>query len=127
MAQAIRPNIALIVDDDVDQRGLIGVLLEETGFEVVEVATSAEAVNILRSIAHKVILIVAAMQLLRFADGARLAAYAQQWPWIRVLITSDEQQCPDQFSYATAFMSKPWQPLDMLIQAEKIVVSARRL
>jgi len=126
MAQAIRPNIALIVDDDENQRGLIGVLLEETGFEVVEVDSSAEAVNILRNSAHKVILIVAAMQLLRFA-GARLAAYAQQWPWIRVLITSDEQQCPDQFSYATAFMSKPWQPLDMLIQAEKVVVSARRL
>jgi CheY-like chemotaxis protein len=126
MAQAIRPNIALIVDDDENQRGLIGVLLEETGFDVVEVDSSAEAVNILRNSAHKVILIVAAMQLLRFADGAHLAAYAQQWPWIRILITSDERQCPDQFSYATAFMSKPWQPLDMLIQAEKVVVSARR-
>jgi hypothetical protein len=67
------------------------------------------------------------MQLLRFADGTRLGAYAKQRPWIRVLITSDEQQCPDQFSYATAFLSKPWQPLDMFIQTEKVVVSARQL
>ena len=41
MGQAIRP-IALIVDDDTQQRELIGTLLQETGLEV---ASSEEAVN----------------------------------------------------------------------------------
>ena len=95
MGEAIRPT-ALIVDDDAQQRELIGALLEETGLEVVEVASSEEAVNMLRVGARKIVLIVAAMHLPSFMDGARLAIYAQQWPWIKVIVTSYDRQSAEQ-------------------------------
>src|SRR6266851_465340 len=98
MGEAIRPT-ALIVDDDAQQRELIGALLEETGLEVVEVASSEEAVNMLRVGAHKIVLIVAAMHLPSFMDGARLAIYAQQWPWIRIVLTSEDWQSADELPH----------------------------
>ena len=125
MGQAIRP-IALIVDDDTQQRELIGTLLQETGLEVVEVASSEEAVNMLRVGAHEIVLIVAAMQQPSFMNGARLAIYAQQWPWIRVVVTSDDQQSVDQLPHPAVVMHKPWLPLNMLIQAEKAIPIASR-
>jgi len=124
MGEAIRPT-ALIVDDDAQQRELIGALLEETGLEVVEVASSEEAVNMLRAGAHKIVLIVAAMHLPSFMDGARLATYAQQWPWIRIVLTSDDRQSAEQLPHPAVVMHKPWLPLNMLIQAEKAIAAAR--
>jgi CheY-like chemotaxis protein len=124
MGQTIRPA-ALIVDNDAEQRELIGTLLEETDLEVIEVASSEEAVNVLRVNAHKIVLIVAATNLPSFMDGPRLAIYAQQWPWIKVVITSYDRQPAEQLPRPAVTMPKPWLPLNMLIHAEKAVAAAR--
>jgi len=123
MGEAIRPT-ALIVDDDAQERELIGILLEESGLEVIEVASSEEAVNMLRVSARKIVLIVAAMDLPSFMDGARLAVYALQWPWIKVIVTSRDHQAVEQLPRPTVVMPKPWLPLNMLIHAERAVAAA---
>jgi len=123
MGQAIRPT-ALIVDDDAQQNELIGTLLEETGLDVIQVASSEEAVNVLRVGAHKIVLMIAAMDLPSFMDGARLAVYAQQWPWIRVVVISYDRQPAEQLPHPAVVMRKPWLPLNMLIQAEKAIAAA---
>jgi CheY-like chemotaxis protein len=124
MGQAARPT-ALIVDNDAQQRELIGTLLEETGLDVIEVASSEEAVNVLRVSAHKIVLIVAAMNLPSFMDGARLAIYAQHWPWIKVIVTSYDRQSEEQLPRPAVVMPKPWLPLNMLIHAEQAIAAAR--
>jgi len=124
MGQAIR-SIALIVDGNTYGRELTGTILEEAGLEVVEVDSSEEAVNMLRVGAHEIVMIVVAMELPRFMNGARLATYAQQWPWIRVVVTSDDQQSAD-LPLPAVLMHNPWLPLDMLIQAEKAIAAASR-
>jgi len=124
MGQAIRP-IALIVDDDTQQCDLLGTLLEETGMDVIEVASSEEAVNVLRVSANEIALIIAAMRLPSFMNGARLAIYAQQWPWIRVVVTSDDLQSPEQLPHPAVVMHKPWMPLNMLMEAEKAIAAVR--
>lgn len=123
MGQATRPA-ALIVDDDTQQRELIGTLLEESGLEVIDVASSEEAVNILRVGAHKIVLIVASMNLPSFMDGARLAVYVQQWPWIRVVVTSYDEPSAEELPHPAVAMHTPWLPLNMLIQAEKAIAAA---
>ena len=123
MGKAIRPT-ALIVDDDARERELIGILLEESGLDVIEVASSEEAVNLLRVSARKIVLIVAAMDLPSFMDGARLAIYALQWPWIKVIVTSHEHQSVERLPRPAVVMPKPWLPLNMLIHAEKAVTAA---
>jgi CheY-like chemotaxis protein len=122
MGQAIRPA-ALIVDDDAQQNELVGTLLKETGLEVIQVVSSEEAVNILRVSAHRIVFLVAAMDLPSFMDGARLAEHAQQWPWIRVVVISDDQPAA-QLPHPAVVMRKPWLPLNMLIQAEKAIAAA---
>jgi CheY-like chemotaxis protein len=124
MRQVVRPS-ALIVDNNAQQRALIGTLLEEIGLEVIEVASSEEAVNALRSSAQKIVLIVAAKDLPSFMDGPRLASYAQQWPWIRVVVTSYDQQAEEPLPHPAVAMHEPWLPLNMLIQAEKAITAAR--
>jgi len=123
MAPAIRPT-ALIVDDDAQERELIGILLEEIGLDVIPVSSSEDAVNVLRTGAHKIILIVAAMNLPSFMDGARLAIYAQQWPWIRVVVTSHDWDIEEELPHPAVAMHKPWLPLNMLIQAERAMATA---
>jgi CheY-like chemotaxis protein len=121
MKQAIR-SVALIVDDDEQQRASTRILLAETGLEVIEVSSAEEAIKMLRVGAHAIVLIVTAMQLPSFMSGARLAAYAAQWPWIRVVITSDDlQYSDDELPYPAVAMPKSWRPLDMLVQAEKAI------
>src|SRR5437016_1189797 len=109
MGRAIR-SIALIVDDDARQRELLGTLLEETGLEVVEVSCSEEALDVLRVSAQDIVLVVAAMRLPSFMDGARLAAYAQQWPWIRMVVTSEEEESTERLPHPAVVMHKPWLP-----------------
>ena len=122
MRQGIRPT-ALIVDDDAHQRESIGILMEETGLDVILVGSSEEAVNILRGGARRIVLIVSAMNLPSFMDGARLAIYAQQWPWIRVVVTSHHEDAAEELPHPAVIMHKPWLPLNMLVQAEKAMAT----
>jgi CheY-like chemotaxis protein len=123
MGQAIR-SIALIVDDDEQQRVSIRILLAHTGLEVVEVSSAEEAIKMLRVGAHSIILIVTAMQLPSFMDGARLAAYATQWPWIRVVVISDDLHSDEKLLYPAVAMPRSWCPLDMLVEAGKAITFA---
>ncbi len=121
----IRPT-ALVVDAEAQQREWIGILLEESGLDVIRAASSEDAVNVLRVCAREIVLIVTAMNLPSFMDGARLAIYAQQWPWIRVVVTSHDQDFAEQLPHPAVAMHKPWLPLNMLIQAEKAMAAANR-
>jgi CheY-like chemotaxis protein len=118
----IRPT-ALVVDADAQQRELIGILLAESGLDVIGVASSEEAINVLRDGARRIVLIVTAMNLPSFMDGPRLAIYAQQWPWIRVVVTSQDDDVAEGLPHPAVIMHKPWLPLNMLIQAEKAVAT----
>jgi CheY-like chemotaxis protein len=122
-APTIRPTV-LVVDADAQQRELIGVLLEERGLDIIRAASSEEAVNVLRVSAREIVLIVTAMNLPSFMDGARLAIYAQQWPWIRVVVTSQDDDAVEELPHPAVIMHKPWLPLNMLVQAEKAMATA---
>jgi CheY-like chemotaxis protein len=111
------------VDDDPLQRELIAILLEETGLDVIPAASSEEAVNVLRISARKIVLIVTALDLPSFMDGVRLATYAQQWPWIRVVVTSHDEDVAEELPHPAVVMRKPWLPLNMLIQADKAMAT----
>jgi CheY-like chemotaxis protein len=122
-APAIRPTV-LVVDADTQQRELIGILLEERGLDIIRAASAEEAVNVLRVSARQIVLIVTAMNLPSFMDGVRLAIYAQQWPWIRVVVTSQDDDAVEELPHPAVIMPKPWLPLNMLVQAEKAMATA---
>jgi DNA-binding response OmpR family regulator len=122
MGQADKPpHVALIVEDDAEVRSFAVALIEETGFDVVEAESAQEALGFLRKRGRQVALLFAGLPA---ADGVGLArAVKHNWPWIRLVVTSDNEHRPD-LPRGTTFMQKPWRPLDVLIEAERAVARA---
>jgi CheY-like chemotaxis protein len=115
-------QVALIVEDDIELRGLAAALLEETDLHVVEVSSGEEALHYLHHHAGEVALIFSEVRLPCLMDGVDLARMVRlRWPWIRTVLTSDAPP-EDEFDKAlrqVRFMPKPWLPLAVLIEAEK--------
>jgi len=116
------PMMALVVEDDQNQADLVGALLEEADFQVVEVASGEEALACLHDHAHDIALLYADLRLGRSIDGIDLArAVSINWPWIRLIVTSgDPEEDFDQLPETARFMRKPWRALDLLVEAERI-------
>jgi CheY-like chemotaxis protein len=121
------PRVALIVEDDEEQRSLAAALLEETDLAVVEACDAEEALAYLSGHAGEVALLFADAQLPRRVTGVDLAkTVSHQWPWVRTVLTSgapldgDDNRVP----HEVRLMPKPWRALDVLIEAERASRSA---
>jgi DNA-binding NtrC family response regulator len=118
----------LIVEDDVELRGLIVLLFEQSDLEIVECdsAESALATMLLRG--RDVVMIFSDVRLPGAMDGLDLAREAKmRWPYLTVALTSGNaghrlQALPD----GVVYMPKPWQAEDVLALAERAKVSARQ-
>ena len=128
MGQKTEHQVALVVEDDIELRGLAATLLEETDFHVVEVSSGEEALHYLHHHAGEVALIFSEVRLPCLMDGVDLARMVRlKWPWIRTVLTSDTAP-ENEFDKAlrqVRFMPKPWLPLAVLMDAEKAVQANR--
>jgi two-component system, response regulator PdtaR len=126
MGQTNTRKTALVVEDDVGLRCLASSLLEETDLDVVEADTGDRALAYLTGHADRVALVFTDVAMPGKVDGVDLARrIAQQWPWIRVVVTSGYIRWPHSDLPATvAFMPKPWRALDILVHAEQAVRAA---
>ncbi|MET0745788.1 MAG: response regulator [Microvirga sp.] len=119
---APQPRIALIVEDEDEVRDLAAALLEETDLDVVETETAQDAMDYLKGHAGEVALLFADIRTSSRIDGVDLArAVRDQWPWVRVVLTSGAPLDEDRDSClrSVRFMPKPWRALDVLMEAEK--------
>jgi len=116
-AKPHRP-IALVVEDDEDQRTLVTTLLEESEMSVIQ-CESAEAADLVMSkIGRAVSLLFTDVTLAGKMSGLELADRAKtRYPDMTVIITSG-RACSD-IPKDTLFMPKPWNALDILMEAEK--------
>jgi two-component system cell cycle response regulator CpdR len=111
--------IALVVEDDLRQRELLAVLLEESEMKVIACASAEIALRALEKMGRRVSMIFTDANLAGNIDGVELAHFAaQRYPHIHVVVTSTlapTRDLPDR----TLFMPKPWLPLDVLGEAER--------
>jgi CheY-like chemotaxis protein len=116
---------ALIVEDDPMQREMICLLLEESHFKVIECESAEAAELVLERIAGDLMLMMADVDLAGHMNGVELAHIARKYnPDIGVIVTSGRplrQELPD----GAKFWSKPWAPLDVIREAEKMSVAWR--
>jgi DNA-binding NtrC family response regulator len=118
----------LIVEDDSELRGLIVMLFEDSGMEIVECdsAESALATMLLRG--RDVVMIFSDVRLPGAMDGLDLAREAKaRWPHLTVALTSGNpghrlQALPEGVTY----MPKPWQADEVLRLAERAKSDAKR-
>jgi two-component system cell cycle response regulator CpdR len=111
--------IALVVEDDVLQRELAVVLLEECEMGVIECENAERALRILAKMGDCVSMIFTDVELAGKIDGLELAYFARQcYPDIHVIVTSGRALTKSLPEGAT-FMPKPWLALDVLREAQR--------
>jgi two-component system, cell cycle response regulator CpdR len=111
--------VALVVEDDVLQREMVAMLLEESEMGVIQCESAEEALRALEKIGGRVSMIFTDICLAGKIDGVELAHFAARcYPTIRVIVTSGlalTKGLPE----GVMFMPKPWLPLDVLREAER--------
>jgi two-component system cell cycle response regulator CpdR len=111
--------IALVVEDDVLQRELAVILLEECEMGVIECESAEAALRVLERTGERVSMIFTDVRLAGKIDGVELAYFATQcYPNLHVIVTSGlplTKSLPE----GVTFMPKPWLPLDVLREAQR--------
>jgi two-component system cell cycle response regulator CpdR len=127
MGQSKPPRAtALVVEDDVMQREMTCLLLEESDFNVIECESAEAAELVLERNGGSLSLMLTDVQLAGHMNGVELAHLAKKYnPELDVIVTSGKplrQPLPD----GAKFWPKPWAPLDIIREAERMSLLARR-
>ncbi len=117
---------ALVVEDDAMQREMTCLLLEESDFNVIECESAEAAELVLERNGGSLSLMMTDVQLAGHMNGVELAHIAKKYnPKLDVIVTSGKplrQPLPD----GAKFWPKPWAPLDIIREAERMSLLARR-
>jgi two-component system, cell cycle response regulator CpdR len=117
---------ALVVEDDVMQREMTCLLLEESDFNVIECESAEAAELVLERTGGSLSLMMTDVQLAGHMNGVELAHLAKKYnPELDVIVTSGKplrQPLPE----GAKFWPKPWAPLDIIREAERMSLLARR-
>ena len=117
---------ALVVEDDPMQREMICLLLEESDMDVIECESAEAAELVLEEAGASLVLMMTEVQLAGHKSGVDLAHVAKKFnPDMDVIVTSGiplRQELPD----GVKFWTKPWAPLDVIREAERMVHERRR-
>jgi CheY-like chemotaxis protein len=109
---------ALIVEDDALQREMLSLLLEESGYHVIQCESAEAAERVLDNNPAALCLMLTDVQLAGRMTGVELAHVAKDRnPRLDVVVTSGRplaQPLPE----GAKFWAKPWAPLDVLREAE---------
>jgi two-component system cell cycle response regulator CpdR len=117
-ASSFKP-IALVVEDDVLQRELVVMLLEESEMTVIQCEDGEEAMRILEKMGRRVSMMFTDVNLAGKLDGVDLAHFATRFdPNIHVIVTSG-LALTKELPKGVKFMGKPWLALDVLREAER--------
>jgi DNA-binding NtrC family response regulator len=118
--EGYRHHLALIVEDDDNQRALLSMLLEESEMEVLECDSAEAAVSVLDRIGESVCFLFTDVKLAGAMSGAALAAKAKErFPQMDVVVTSGF--LPRELPGDAKFMPKPWRALDVLREAQRAI------
>jgi len=111
---------ALIVEDDPMQREMICLLLEESDVDVIECESAEAAELVLENTGDSVMLMMTGVHLAGNMNGVELAHIARRYnPDIGVIVTSG-RPLPQELPDGAKFWSKPWAPLDVIREAERM-------
>lgn len=118
MAQAYRPT-ALVVEDDVLQRSLVTLLLEESNLRVVACDCAEDAIEALDRLDAQLVMLFTDVDLGGSMDGIELAHIVKKkFPHVHLIVTSGtfgSRRLPN----GTTFMAKPWAPMQLLREAAR--------
>jgi CheY-like chemotaxis protein len=118
--------VALVVEDDSDQRELIGAILEESEVQVVECESGEAAMKVMEILGDRAVFLFADVALAGVMDGVDLACeVGDRWPNTRLVTTSGacEPSRLRALPHGTKHFPKPWRALDLIIELEHAIAS----
>jgi CheY-like chemotaxis protein len=120
-------RIALIVEDDAELRWITMTVLEQVELDIVECESAEAALATMLLRGQDVTMIFADIRLSGVMDGIDLAREVKmRWPHLTVILTSGNAgERLEHLPLGVDYMPKPWQPLDVLMAAERARWSAR--
>jgi DNA-binding NtrC family response regulator len=120
-------GIALVVEDDTELRWLTATLFEESEFEAIECASAEAALAVMLLRGKEVDMVFADIRLAGAMDGIDLAREVKlRWPHLTVVLTSGDPPARiAQLPPGVEYMPKPWQPLNVLMAAERARLAPR--
>ncbi len=81
--------VALVVEDDDDQRDLIGAILEESDVKVIACDSAEAAMQVMEKVGDRAVFVLTDVELAGTMDGVDLAReLGDRWPHTRVVTTS---------------------------------------
>jgi CheY-like chemotaxis protein len=123
----LKRRIALIVEDDAELRLLTTTVLEESELDIIECESAEAALATMLLRGQEVAMVFADIRLSGVMDGIDLAREVKmRWPHLVVILTSGNAgERLEQLPPGVDYMPKPWQPLSVLMAAERARSSAR--
>jgi DNA-binding NtrC family response regulator len=128
MGQAQRKRrTVLIVEDDAELRRLTAALLEDEQLDTIECESAEAALAIMLMGERDIAMIFADVLLPGAMDGVDLAWEVRlRWPLLPMVLTSGHPRVRiRELPPGVAYMSKPWQPLNVLVFAEQALAYSR--
>ena len=117
-------RIALIVEDDAELRLLTKMVLEESELDIIDCDSAEAALATMLLRGQDVAMIFADIRLSGVMDGVDLAREVKmRWPHLVVVLTSGNAY-PDRLPPGVDYMPKPWLPLNVLVAAQRAILSA---
>jgi len=109
-------SAVLIVDDEHLIRETLSDLLSMAGLRTLQAGDSCEALEMLKTKAPEVGILVTDVRMPGSMDGLDLATTAQKsWPWIKVIVMSGHyDREPDRLPRNARFLAKPWHSHDVM-------------
>src|SRR5262245_5621809 len=81
--------VALVVEDDDDQRDLIGAILEESDVKVIGCDSAEAAIKVMEKVGNRTVFVLTDVDLAGTMDGIELAReLGHRWPGTHVVTTS---------------------------------------
>jgi DNA-binding NtrC family response regulator len=115
----------LVVEDDAELRSLMAALFEDEQVDTIECESAEAALATLLIGGREVAMIFADVRLRGVMNGIDLAREVKmRWPLLPVILTSGHPlERIRELPPGVAYMPKPWQPLNVLIAAERALPS----
>jgi DNA-binding NtrC family response regulator len=117
-------RVALVVEDDQDQRDLIGAILEESDVRVISCDTAEAAMQVMETVGERTVFVLADVDLAGKMDGIDLACkLGVRWPNTRVVTTSGgcDKRRLAKLPKRSRHLEKPWRALDLIIELERAI------
>lgn len=118
--------VALVVEDDDDQRDLIGAILEESEVKVIGCDSAEAAMQVMEKVGDRAVFVLADVELAGNMDGIDLACELRdRWPHTRVVTTSGgcDKRRLAKLPKPTRHLEKPWRALDIIIELERAIAA----